>query len=248
MIRRTYGRTQVILFTVSLDFCKFTHDLLTTRAVLYTDIGAQSLIRQSHSRGQMQISEDAMILLLSRLGVFSGFTHILSKFKLQTSEVFGGGIACNGIYAMNWKDALGNAGKHPLTKTLPESTDNSIVFETAYILKHVENNERKVRHAVVGPWSIRQMAIYQQCNATRKISDCLLIQTSARVKSRITGMIKNGSIAELPQHWTYLHEVYFGTLSANWEEYFAHIEKQLSSLVSHSTTLFPKCPPSVDVQ
>jgi hypothetical protein len=53
-----------------------------------------------------------MKLILSRLGVFSGFTHILSKFKLQTREVFGGGISCNGIYVMNWKDPLENPGNH----------------------------------------------------------------------------------------------------------------------------------------
>jgi hypothetical protein len=77
------------------------------------------------------------------------------------------------------------------------------------------------------------MAIYQRYNAVRKFSDCCLIQTSARVKSRISGMIKDGSIAELSNHWTHLHEVYLGALSANWEEYFVYIESRASSLVSH---------------
>jgi hypothetical protein len=58
----------------------------------------------------MQISEDAMKLLLSKQKVFPEFINILSVFKLQTHEVFGGAGACNRIYCIDEKNAPGDSG------------------------------------------------------------------------------------------------------------------------------------------
>jgi hypothetical protein len=94
------------------------------------------------------------------------------------------------------------------------------------MLKHIENNARQSL-----PWSIRQMAVYQKYSTTTRTSNCLLIQTSARVKSRIAEVVKDGSITKLSTHWTHLHELHLGTLSHNWDAYFAYINEVISDRV-----------------
>jgi hypothetical protein len=51
-----------------------------------------------------------MKLLLSKQNVFPEFIRILSGFKLQTQEVFGGAAACNRIYCIDEKNTLDNSG------------------------------------------------------------------------------------------------------------------------------------------
>ncbi|RFU26624.1 hypothetical protein B7463_g9721, partial [Scytalidium lignicola] len=156
----------------------------------------------------MQISKAAMKLLLSKQKIFPQFVNILCAFKLQTKEVFGGAAVYNKAYFTNEKDNLGN-----------------LEFETAYTLKHIENNGRQ--HL---PWSIRQMGVYQKYNTSIKSSDCLLIQTSTRVKLRITESRKDGSIKNLSSHWTHLHELHLKTLSYNWDSYFSYVNDRLSDI------------------
>jgi hypothetical protein len=113
-------------------------------------------------------------------------------------------------------------------------TDCRPAFETAYVLKYVERNDRPNNP----PWSIRRMAVYQNFNQATMSSDSILIRSSERAKKRIHDLAMDGSIASLPTHWTFLHELHLGTLSHNWQELIQYKEAEFSKTVRHRETSF----------
>ncbi|KAH8812190.1 hypothetical protein F5884DRAFT_304687 [Xylogone sp. PMI_703] len=74
------------------------------------------------------------------------------------------------------------------------------------------------------------MGIYQKFDTHIEASNCILVQSSARVKSRIGEIMRDQSIKDLPNHWTHLHELHLGTLSCNWDSYFASMNECLSNI------------------
>lgn len=95
------------------------------------------------------------------------------------------------------------------------------------MLKHVES---KSGSSI--PWSIRQMAVYQKYNTSTRTSSCLLVQTSVAVERRIFELAQNGEIAQLPDHWKNLHEIYLGTCSSGWSDYIKFLDEAISEIVS----------------
>lgn len=174
----------------------------------------------------MQISKVAMALLLSRLQVFPAFVNILSGFALQTNESPTATTGFSSFY-----------GGHSLeTSSMPNhfrfhlhshlTTNFSLAFETAYVLKYIDLNGRPG----TDPWSIRQMAIYQNFNISNAHSDNLLIRSSDQVQKRISDLVHSKSINTLPTHWTNMHSVYLGTLNHNWGVYISWIDTLISQV------------------
>jgi hypothetical protein len=103
------------------------------------------------------------------------------------------------------------------------------VLETAYVLKHVEY---KAGSNI--PWSIRQMAVYQNFNCATKTSSNILIQTSQNVQKQVFKLVQEGTMAVFPDHWKNVHEIHLSALSNSWIDYIKLLESKISDIVSLS--------------
>jgi len=196
-----------------------------------TDLISPSFIRQKHSRGEIKLSKEAMSSILTHLQVFPSFVNILSSFKLRTRESTTAIIGSGAFYGLIHNDDTGEINTSiSLCEFSRKRSNLSSVYETSYLLKYVEHNGR-----IEDCWSIRQMAFYQHFNTRQNTSQSLLIQTSDQVQKRIFQLVQDGQIASFPNHWTFFHEVYLGTLSHNWGAYIEWIDTQLSKVVSDCT-------------
>ncbi|KFY62104.1 hypothetical protein V496_04729 [Pseudogymnoascus sp. VKM F-4515 (FW-2607)] len=162
-------------------------------------------ISQPTSRARFSISECAMKTLLMRIGVFSSFTNILSCFGFENGPNQDGR---GGFYENSRKDKTG-----------------ALILETAYVLKHVEH---KAGSNI--PWSIRQMAVYQNFNCATKASSNILIQTSQNVQKQVFKLVQEGTMAVFPDHWKNVHEIHLSSLSNNWIDYIKFLESKISDI------------------
>ena len=103
------------------------------------------------------------------------------------------------------------------------------VAEIAYVLKHVEY---KAGSNI--PWSIRQMAVYQNFNGATKTTSNILIQTSQNVQKQVFKLVQEGTMAVFPDHWKNVHEIHLSSLSNNWIDYVKFLESKISDIVSLS--------------
>ena len=101
------------------------------------------------------------------------------------------------------------------------------VLETAYVLKHVEH---KAGSNI--PWSIRQMAVYQNFHCVTKTSSNILIQTSQNVQKQVFKLVQEGTMAVFPDHWKNVHEIHLSSLTNNWIDYIKFVESKISDIVS----------------
>ena len=177
----------------------------------------------------MSITKEAMILILSRIQVFSVFVNIISRFELRTKESYTSINCASPFYSRNEQIQDKFLSESNRSASEISTTKHLVVFESAYTLKHVELNNRSGNNQ----WSLRQMAVYQRFDTSTKILGCVLIQTSTQVQKRILELSKDGGLAELSNHWTILHEVYFGTLGQNWAMFLQSINIEVGSTVSH---------------
>lgn len=103
------------------------------------------------------------------------------------------------------------------------------VFETAYVLKHIEY---KAGSNI--SWSNRQMAVYQKFHCATKTSSHILTQTSQNVKKQVFRLVQEGTMADFPDHWKNVHEIHLSSLSSNWIDYIKFLELKISGIVSLS--------------
>jgi hypothetical protein len=104
------------------------------------------------------------------------------------------------------------------------------VFETAYLLKHVELHGRP---GAMIPWSIRQFGIYQKFETATKRSSCIFVQTSLDIQRRLAEVQKDHRTSkDVIDHWTCLHLLCIGTLSKNWAAYIKFLDKKVAEIVS----------------
>jgi hypothetical protein len=106
------------------------------------------------------------------------------------------------------------------------TTNFSLAFETAYMLKYIDLNGR----SETDPWSIRQMAVYQNFNTSTSHSNNLLIRSSDQIQKRISHLVHSKSSEALLTHWTNMHSIYLGTLSHNWGSYISWIDTLISKI------------------
>lgn len=104
--------------------------------------------------------------------------------------------------------------------------DLKAVFETAYVMKHVEH---KAGSNI--PWSIRQMTVYQKFHCATKTSSHILIQTSQNVRKEVFRLVQEGAMADFPNHWKNVHEIHLSSLSSNWLDYIKFLESMISDIV-----------------
>jgi hypothetical protein len=172
-----------------------------------------------------------MKTLLVRIGVFSSFTNILSCFGFENGPNQDGR---GGFYENSRKDktgALSTLCFFLLSCVL--WLTSTTVLETAYLLKHVEH---KAGSNI--PWSIRQMAVYQNFNCTTKTSSNILLQTSQNVQKQVFELVQEGTMAVFPDHWKNVHEIHLSSLSNNWIDYIKFLESKISDIVSSSEIMY----------
>ncbi len=87
------------------------------------------------------------------------------------------------------------------------------------------------RSATIIPWSIRQTAIYQRHQTCSATSDCILIQAPDSIQRRFFELVEDGSMAHFINHWTSLHEVYFGSITQNWAAYIKLLDTKIDEIV-----------------
>lgn len=110
------------------------------------------------------------------------------------------------------------------------TTNRAVVFETAYLLKHVELHGRP---GTMTPWSIRQFGIYQKFDTVTKHSSCIFIQTSLDIQRRLAEVQKDQKTSkDVIDHWTCLHLLCIGTLGKNWAVYIKFLDKKVAEIVS----------------
>ena len=108
-------------------------------------------------------------------------------------------------------------------------TKISIVFETAYLLKHVELHGRP---GGITPWSVRQFGLYQKYNSVTKRSSCIFVQTSLDIQRRLAEVKKERqNYQDVIKHWTCLHLICIGTLSKDWAAYIKFLDKKVAEIV-----------------
>ncbi|KAI9774961.1 MAG: hypothetical protein M1840_000177 [Geoglossum simile] len=146
-------------------------------------------------------------MILSRLQVYPAFVNILTSFGAEDGPYTDGR---SGFHGDMVKDETGIS-----------------TFETAYMLKYVECHGRP---GTTNPWSVRQMAVYQNFNDSTKLSSCLLIQTSVRAQKGISEAVQDGDTARIFDHWSCLHELYLGTLSDNWAAYIKCLDVKIADI------------------
>jgi hypothetical protein len=168
---------------------------------------------------------------LKRLRVFSGFVNIISTFSYSTRTTLASHFRLSSFYGRIFEDEHKHRSQH-ITPLFISSTNIIIVLEIGYHLLHTERNGRD-HH----PFSIRQMAVYQKYNFSITTSDCILVQPSLQVRKRIADLLTDGGMAKLPDHWTFIHEVYLGSLSHNWQSCISWNDKMFSEVVSHFSIL-----------
>ena len=115
-----------------------------------------------------------------------------------------------------------------------QSTDtdanNSLVFETAYLLKHVELHGRSEG---ITPWSVRQFGLYQKYDSVTGRSSCIFVQASLDIQRRLAEVKKERqTYQDVISHWTCLHLICIGTLSKNWAAYIKFLDKKVAEIVS----------------
>jgi hypothetical protein len=189
-----------------------------------------SFLKQPHSRGRLSISEPDLKLITEKVQVFSRIWSILTAFTAEDGPYNEGR---SGIYTESTQDANGHSSPSQQNiKIAPEESNSNItlVFETAYLLKHVELHGRP---GGITPWSVRQFGFYQKFDSHTKRSSCIFIQTSLDIQRRLAEVKKERQMyRDVISHWTCLHLIGIGTLSKNWAAYIKFLDKKVAEIVS----------------
>jgi hypothetical protein len=189
-----------------------------------------SFLQQPHSRGRLSISEPALKLITEKFKVFSRVWSILTAFTTEDGPYNEGR---SGIYTEPTQHANSQSSPPQLNlKLAPDEIDAnpSLVFETAYLLKHVELHGRP---GGITPWSVRQFGLYQKFDSLTNRSSCIFIQTSLDIQRRLAEVKKERQLyQDILSHWTCLHLICIGTLSKNWAAYIKFLDKKVAEIVS----------------
>lgn len=96
--------------------------------------------------------------------------------------------------------------------------------EIFVLLKYVEPNGNSTDPV---PWYIRQQLLYQSSSTNEK---SLALRPSAAFKGKVVDeFMQRGGIAS---HWTNLHMLLVGSLTANWADYARFLDEGIWKLVS----------------
>jgi hypothetical protein len=162
--------------------------------------------------------------------VFSRIWSILTAFTVEDGPYNEGR---SGIYTESTQDANSHSSPSPYNTniSLQENDANfSLVFETAYLLKHIELHGRP---GGLTPWSVRQFGLYQKFDSFTKHSSCIFIQTSLDIQRRLAEVKKQRqTYQDAISHWTCLHLICIGTLTKNWAAYIKFLDKKVAEIVS----------------
>ncbi|OCK81271.1 hypothetical protein K432DRAFT_381468 [Lepidopterella palustris CBS 459.81] len=175
------------------------------------------LLDQLHSYSGLDITQDALSLLLDWIGAFPKLADALTSFaddEFPTHE--------------------GRSNFHALSTG---QANNSNIFELCMLFKYVTKNGNKSDPV---PWSIRQMLLYQSFDGERQRDAVLLARASETLKRRIQEeFLENPDASECLRHWANMPMLAVSSLSADWEEYTKYLDLAVWKLGKSSTHTNP---------
>ncbi|KAI9744085.1 MAG: hypothetical protein M1818_002237 [Claussenomyces sp. TS43310] len=166
-------------------------------------------LNPAYGWGRLEITEKAMSMLLSQLGIFSRFFKYLSAFGIKTfaeDEGFGG-------------------FDHSITLS-PDRDPKTL--ESCYLLKYVDLKDSP--GSSKNPWSIRQALIYQK-SIFESAQDTFLFIRLPQVLSEQFGRLLNKNRKDLSTpHWTQVQLLCLRSVAHNWRQYINWLDEQVSIL------------------
>jgi hypothetical protein len=206
--RRTKNqRAPEHLLQTSCKAIQFFHSVIGSLTLCFFE--CTSFLRQPHSRARLDISSEALKLLLHHLQALPELVNVITNFASE-----------DGPYS---------EGRGGFYSRIRPTQNGQVVFETCYLLKHVELNGRRGPN----PWSVRQMGVYQKFNIAEQRGKCILIQPSLELQRRLQEELDDGdNYGELIDEWMNVHSQCINTLSRNWLAYIKFLEKEVAKIVS----------------
>ncbi|KAK7184896.1 hypothetical protein PSPO01_09207 [Paraphaeosphaeria sporulosa] len=168
----------------------------------YEDLCAYVIIDQEHTRSSLDITHNAMKVLLSSFSAFPQLANALPEFAASDIPIQGSRTFFHTECSIS---------------RLEGSSDHLCM-----LLKYIEPN-RNFSDPI--PWSIRQQLLHQSIDACTLREHCVVIRPSEAFKASIIDQfMQRGNVST---HWTNLPVVLVGSLNAHWSAYVRFLDKEI---------------------
>ncbi|TVY81366.1 Serine/threonine-protein kinase dkf-1 [Lachnellula suecica] len=178
-------------------------------------------VGQRHSYSRLYISREIFEQLLDKYAIFDRIWDFVLPFSFKTRE--------------------SDIGHAPFRFRQSESILNKTsmrlgTFECAYGFRYVELNHRKglvsPESLDYDPWSVRQMAVYQQYNSSMDRLTFVLIAPSKKARERLHAAVRRSIDSKRCLNAFDLHRILISTLHENWRLYIRSLDKLLTEQAS----------------
>ena len=99
------------------------------------------------------------------------------------------------------------------------------------MLKYVELHEDS--EPSINPWAIRQALIYQKYFHQSRESSHVFVRLSSAMQLALKGVLqKSSNQDDFISRWESVHQLFLGTLNANWRDFINYLDHEVSIIVS----------------
>ncbi|WAO92292.1 Hypothetical protein NCS54_00979400 [Fusarium falciforme] len=167
------------------------------------------LIKPTYGWGNLKITRDGMLSLLSALDVSPSIYRYLTAFGRKSSPIDEGFAGFD-------------------LEVTSEPSGGLASLEFCYLLKYVSRRENASSKA--NPWSIRHALIHQKIDlASNRVSN-ILVRLPEKVKEQLSTIVKDNGMAEFARDWTWLHAACFSSVDNDLRQFINYLDQEITKV------------------